>query len=68
MVDQTGLTGSYDISLPLTKATGANPFANIGDEEGSVESGLAQPGLKLVPTKTELDGLVVDHVERPPEN
>jgi bla regulator protein blaR1 len=68
VVDQTGLTGSYDISLPLTKATGADPFANIGDEGGSVESGLAQLGLKLVTTKTELDGLVVDHIERPPEN
>jgi uncharacterized protein (TIGR03435 family) len=68
VVDQTGLTGSYDISLPLTKATGADPFASIGDGEGSVESGLAQLGLKLVTTKTELDGLVVDHVERPSEN
>jgi uncharacterized protein (TIGR03435 family) len=68
VVDQTGLTGSYDISLPLTKATGANPFANVGDEEGSVESGLEQLGLKLVPAKIEADGLVVDHIERPPEN
>ena len=68
VVDQTGLTGSYDISLPLTKATGADPFANIGDEEGSVASGLAQLGLKLVPTKTEAGGFVVDHIERPPEN
>jgi uncharacterized protein (TIGR03435 family) len=40
VLDQAGLTGSYDISLPLTKATGANPFANIGDEEGSVASGV----------------------------
>ena len=68
VVDQTGLTGSYDISLPLTKAKGADPFANIGDEGVSVESGLELLGLKLVLTKTEADGLVVDHIERPPEN
>jgi uncharacterized protein (TIGR03435 family) len=68
VVDQTGLAGSYDILLPLTKATGTNPFVNIGDEEGSVESGLEQLGLKLVPAKTEADGFVVDHIERPPEN
>jgi bla regulator protein blaR1 len=68
VVDQTGLTGSYDISLPLTKAGGTNPFANIGDEGGSVESGLALLGLKLVPTKAEADGMMVDHIERPPEN
>jgi uncharacterized protein (TIGR03435 family) len=39
VVDQTGLTGSYDISLPLTKATGADPFANIGEEGGSPSRG-----------------------------
>jgi len=33
-----------------------------------LESGLEQLGLKLVPTKMEADGLVVDHIERPPEN
>ena len=40
--DQTGLTGSYDISLPLTKATGADPFANIGDGEGNIKAKLSR--------------------------
>jgi len=68
VIDRTSLTDSYDITLPLPKAGNANPFANTGEEEGSVESGLEQLGLKLVPTKMEADGLVVDHIERPPEN
>jgi uncharacterized protein (TIGR03435 family) len=67
VLDQTGLAGSYDVTLPISKAAGANPFADTGDEP-SVESGLEQLGLKLVPAKIEADGLVVDHIERPPEN
>ena len=59
VLDQTGLAGSYDITLPISKAAGANPFADNGDEP-SVESGLEQLGLKLVPAKIEADGLVVD--------
>jgi uncharacterized protein (TIGR03435 family) len=68
VLDQTGLFDTYDVSLPLAKATNANPFVDLGDEEGSVESGLEKLGLRLVTAKIEADGLVVDHIERPPEN
>jgi uncharacterized protein (TIGR03435 family) len=68
VLDQTGLLSTYDVSLPLAKAAGANPFVDLGDEEGSVESGLEKLGLRLVTAKIEADGLVVDHIERPPEN
>jgi uncharacterized protein (TIGR03435 family) len=68
VIDQTGLLDTYDISFPLAKPSGQSPFANLGDEEGSVESGLELLGLKLMPAKIEADGLVVDHIERPAEN
>jgi uncharacterized protein (TIGR03435 family) len=68
VLDQTGLSDSYDISLPLAKAMGANPFIDLGEEEGSVDSGLQKLGLKLITAKIEVDGLLVDHIERPPVN
>ena len=65
MVDKTGLTGNYDISLTWTP----------DNEQGTPDAGPSlftaieeQLGLKLESTKGPVDTLVVDHVERPSEN
>ena len=68
VVDQTGLKGVYNFSLPLPHGSGTSPFADVSDDAASVAAGLAQLGLKLEATKAELDWLVLDHIERPPEN
>lgn len=65
VVDKTGLTGNYDMTLRWTpdeqrSADDAGPSIFTALEE--------QLGLKLVTDKAPVDVLVVDHVERPSEN
>jgi uncharacterized protein (TIGR03435 family) len=66
VVDRTGLTGYYDITLKWTPEgsqtsdTNAPPDLFTALEE--------QLGLKLVSTKAPVDVIVVDHVEQPTEN
>jgi uncharacterized protein (TIGR03435 family) len=71
VVDQTGLTGRFDFRLTWTPdeahlgvAGGSNPDAPP-DLFTAIQEEL---GLKLVSTKTPVDVLVVDHVERPSAN
>jgi len=65
VVDQTGLTGSYDFSLtfapdPLAPGAGTAP-----DIFHAVQQ---QLGLKLQPRKAPVEVLVIDHVEMPTAN
>jgi uncharacterized protein (TIGR03435 family) len=82
VIDQTGLTGGYDIDLQYTPeplsaaaiaARGGPPpqFANSGvDPNGpSLFTALAeQLGLKLESKKVTLDMMVIDHIEPPTED
>jgi uncharacterized protein (TIGR03435 family) len=69
VVDQTGLTGKYDFTMT---ATSIKPFF-AGDAPPEGEDAPAelftalreQLGLKLEPTKTAVDCLVLDGVEKP---
>ena len=69
VVDKTGLTGRYDMSFrrphpggPSTEPDStSNPPPTIFEVAESF-------GLKLVPAKSSVETLVVDHVERPSEN
>jgi len=78
VVNQTGLSGTYDFTLRWTRerlaATGQQ-----GDSPGSATSsepegpalftGLQeQLGLRLVSTKGPVEVLVIDHIEKPSEN
>jgi uncharacterized protein (TIGR03435 family) len=77
VVDQTGLTGRYDLTVTFTvddsmfnghppafpkPADGVEPAPNL------FEAIQEQLGLKLTPEKAQVDVLAVDHVEKPSAN
>jgi bla regulator protein blaR1 len=73
VVDQTGLTGRFDFALQWTpESNGPAPSGADAplDSQGPtfLEALKDQLGMKLKSTRTPLDVLVVDHVERPSEN
>jgi uncharacterized protein (TIGR03435 family) len=70
IVDQTGLKGRYDFALTWSERLSA---ADAGPDDGADAPSLftaiqEQLGLKLVPTKTPVEVIVIDHIERPSEN
>jgi uncharacterized protein (TIGR03435 family) len=66
VIDKTGLTGYYDITLRWTPDGSQTSDPNAPpDLFTALEE---QLGLKLVSTKAPVDVLVVDHIERPTEN
>jgi uncharacterized protein (TIGR03435 family) len=74
VVDNTGLTGKYDISLQWTPDEVANAHQEAG-ATGTTDSGPSiytalqeQLGLRLDSTKGPVETVVVDHVEMPSEN
>ena len=67
IVDKTGLTGKYDISLKWTPEEGPDPLPDSSTP--SLFTALQeQLGLKLQSSKGPVETLVVDHVEMPSEN
>jgi uncharacterized protein (TIGR03435 family) len=67
IVDETGLTGRFDLHLACS------PQKNITAETGSegqtaIEAMKTQLGLKLVKRTAPVPLYVIDHVERPSEN
>jgi uncharacterized protein (TIGR03435 family) len=75
ILDKTGLTGSYDITLkwapmeaaaaPNGRDTAATPDAQGDSLFTAIEE---QLGLKLVPAKGPEQVVVIDHIEKPSEN
>jgi uncharacterized protein (TIGR03435 family) len=68
VVDKTGLTGKYDITL---KWSPDDPDRGAPDDSGAPPLFTAlqeQLGLKLEPAKTIVDVVVVDHIETPSAN
>jgi uncharacterized protein (TIGR03435 family) len=66
VIDKTGLTGYYDITLKWTPDGTA-----AGDPDAPPDLFTAleeQLGLKLVPARGPVDTIVIDHVERLSEN
>jgi uncharacterized protein (TIGR03435 family) len=73
VVDQTGLTGTFDFTMRWTPDSGAPAMQETNAEpalQGTsfFEALKDQLGLKLKPTNAPLNVLVIDHVERPSEN
>ena len=82
VIDQTGLTGGYDIDLTYTPdALSASALASRPDPGAPPPIGGVDPngpslytavqeqlGLKLEPKKFPMDVMVIDHIEPPEEN
>ena len=80
VIDRTGLTGAYDLHLEVTFADIAPGYATstasndpsapaeASDPGGAVSSALGKLGLRLVPAKTGVDTLAIDHVQWPTAN
>ena len=74
IVNHTGLTGTYDLSLHWTpdQPAAASPDGTVAapDDSGvSIFTALQeQLGLKLVPAKAPVEIIVVDNIELPSEN
>lgn len=71
VIDKTGLTGRYDLTLKWTPDIGTAPLLN-GEADTSAPSIFTaiqeQLGLKFESTKGPVPVLVVDHAELPSEN
>jgi uncharacterized protein (TIGR03435 family) len=70
VVDRTGLTEVYDFSLRLyDPEADANPKGDLLQQmDNGWRASLKDLGLKLEPSREQVEILVVDHVERPSEN
>ncbi len=68
VVDQTGLTGRFDLRLTWTPDGSVTATENPNDLPDFFTAIQEQLGLKLVSTKAPVDVLVIDHVERPSPN
>ena len=74
VVNQTGLSGIYDLSLTWSPSDRAAALADASTENAvpvgpSIFTAIQeQLGLKLVAAKAPVQTLVVDHVEQPSEN
>jgi uncharacterized protein (TIGR03435 family) len=73
VVDRTGLTGNYSGSVTYTPDNAprdGTPDLPAGDANGaSLFTAIQeQLGLKLEPSRGQVDVLVIDHIERPTED
>ena len=75
IVDQTGLTGTFDVHLDLLPADlgyrGATPDTSSAftpGDGGAIASAVKKLGLKMSSLKRSTQFLVIDHVDRPTEN
>jgi len=69
VVDQTGLKGAFDFRLKWTPDQLAVSAAAAGSDDPSFFTAIReQLGLLLVPSKTPLEVIVIDHIEQPSAN
>jgi uncharacterized protein (TIGR03435 family) len=77
VVDQTGLTGRYDLTVTFTPDDSlfngqsldfARPADGVEPAPNFFEAIQQQLGLKLTAEKTQVDVLAIDHIEKPSAN
>jgi len=77
VVDQTGLTGKYDMTVTFTMDDSffnghppafPKPADDVEPAPSLFDAIQQQLGLKLTPEKTQVDVLAIDHVEKPSDN
>ncbi len=66
--DGTGLPGTFDIELRWAPSTPSQPEAAPSDFPDLFTAVREQLGLRLQPSRGQIDRLVIDRVERPTEN
>lgn len=66
--DRTGLTGEFDVDLTFLPQAGGPAPGDPGDVPFIFTAIQEQLGLKLESTKTPIEVLVIDAIERPSEN
>ena len=66
VVDKTGLTGNYDVTLNYMPQPSANP--QPGEPPSLFTAVEEQLGLRLQPDRAMLRVVVIDRIERPTEN
>jgi len=64
VVDETGLTGTYDFDLSRID----DPGTKQSDPKAATEWNLNALGFKLVPARRNIDAVVIDHIEKPSPN
>ena len=62
IIDKTSFTGLMDVKLAFSPDLAPDP------EAPSLLRAIQDIGLKLEPAKAPIEVLVVDHVQRPPQN
>ena len=68
-MDKTGLTGTYNVQLTYTPDIPPNRRGEPDPNDITIFNAVqSQLGLRLEPQKTEMEVLVVDHVEKPSGN
>ena len=69
VIDKTGLTGKYDLSLKWRSDNQPAADSGSGDDLPDLFTALQERlGLKLESSKGPVDTLVIDHVEMPSAN
>lgn len=70
VVDQTGLTGKYDITWHYTMQTGLSADASAADTAGPTifDALQDQLGLKLESIKAPMETITIEHIEEPTPN
>jgi uncharacterized protein (TIGR03435 family) len=73
IVDKTGLTGLYDITISVQNMAPPPPPGPEGGASdpgggGMIDMVVDALGLKLEPAKSPVETLVIDHIEKPSEN
>ena len=68
VADMTGLKGRFDLAFDLRQYVVANPTTPVSISSLIVEAMEEQLGLKLQSTKSSVEVLIIDHIERPSAN
>jgi len=70
VIDKTGLAGTYDFVLAAPPLFLSPMLQQAVDDAGvpTLQEGLKQLGLEIVPAKGPVDQIVIDHIERPDTN
>jgi uncharacterized protein (TIGR03435 family) len=70
VIDKTGLTGKYDFHVKPIPLAHYDPKTSTVENTdfGGIIEGVKNLGLRLEPGKANTNVIVIDHVERPPEN